>query len=365
MSAERKPRVLLVDDEPRVLEGLVDILRRGFDVVTAVGGPDGAARLDDAGPFAVVVSDLRMPKLGGAALLAIARQKAPETTRILLTGNADVETAIEAVNAGHIFRFLTKPCPKDTLLRALVAGVAQHRLVVGERVLVEETLRGALEALSNTLALANPAAFGRATRLRERASLLAQATDVANPWEVEIAAMLSQIGCLALPAETAERYYFGRPLAEGEQALVDAIPGASADVLADVPRLEGVCRILRAQQDGASQSEESDILRIVHDADVLESQGMAADLIVGVLRKRGSYDPALLDLYAFVSADDERVLAEMELGEVRPGMSFVHDVTSRSGVLLVARGSTVSKPLLDRIALLPERTRALTVTVAR
>jgi len=66
------------------------------------------------GPFPVVVSDCRMPDIDGIQFLALVRKIAPDTVRMMLTGNHDLETAMEAINRGEIFRFLTKPCPPDT-----------------------------------------------------------------------------------------------------------------------------------------------------------------------------------------------------------------------------------------------------------
>jgi DNA-binding NtrC family response regulator len=78
-------------------------------------------------PYAVVVCDLRMPGIDGVTLLYLIRQAAPDTVRVLLTGQADVESASSAVNQGNIFRFLIKPCSSGMLFRALEAAVEQYR----------------------------------------------------------------------------------------------------------------------------------------------------------------------------------------------------------------------------------------------
>lgn len=136
MSTTERPRILCVDDEPSVLEGLTRILRRQYDIQSAAGGDTALKRIQDDGPFAVVMSDLRMPKVDGISLLGQIRSIAPDTVRILLTGHADVSAAIDAVNQGNIFRFLTKPCPTEVLLQALNASVEQHSLITAERVLL-------------------------------------------------------------------------------------------------------------------------------------------------------------------------------------------------------------------------------------
>jgi DNA-binding NtrC family response regulator len=110
MSATERTKILCVDDEPRVLEGLALHLGRIFEMVTATSGREGLEVLAGQGPFTVVLSDMRMPGMDGAAFLSKVRQAAPDTTRMLLTGDTDLQAAIAAVNEGQIFRFLTKPC---------------------------------------------------------------------------------------------------------------------------------------------------------------------------------------------------------------------------------------------------------------
>ena len=125
MSADAKPPILCVDDEPAVLEGMRDNLRRTFRVTTAGSGAEGLELLTEQ-QFAVVLSDMRMPEMDGAQFLTRARQIAPDTTRMLLTGYADIESAISAVNDGQVFRFLTKPCSQDRLVSSLAAGAGQQ-----------------------------------------------------------------------------------------------------------------------------------------------------------------------------------------------------------------------------------------------
>src|SRR5580693_5150354 len=162
MSAEKLASVLCVDDEPRVVDSLAAHLRRSYEVLTAHGGQSALSMLKEKGPPAVIVSDMRMPEMDGATLLRQMKNLYPETTRILLTGEPGRDAAVSAINEGQIFRFLTKPCPPDVLRSAIEAGVVQHRLVVAERVLLQETLVGCIKTLIDVLAITNTVAFGRA-----------------------------------------------------------------------------------------------------------------------------------------------------------------------------------------------------------
>lgn len=122
------PRLLCVDDDVMVLSALQRQLRKQFEVVGALGGDKALQVLQERGPFAVVVSDLQMPGMNGLEFLARAREAAPDTVRMVLTGKADLDTAIRAVNEGIVFRFLTKPCEGDTLASSVKTAVEQYEL---------------------------------------------------------------------------------------------------------------------------------------------------------------------------------------------------------------------------------------------
>jgi len=355
-------RVLCVDDEPHVLEGLRDSLRRSFEVDVAESGAAALALLEqDPDAYAVVISDMRMPGMSGAAFLSQARRVAPNAVRLLLTGHADLDAAIAAVNDGQLFRFLTKPCPRQELLRACAAALGQHRLLVAERVLLEQTLRGGITALVDVLALTNPAAFGRAMRLRSGVQLLAERIDMTDAWEVEIAAMLLQLGAVTLPDATAERLYAGAVLSEAEQAMVAAVPAATQRILGHVPRLEGVQQILADvgrpyRGEGRPPSMGGRMLRIVADYDELESRGTTRPAVLATMRGRdGVYDRQLLDAYALAHGPSEPVdeVVEVRLIDLQPGMTLADDVRHRNGGLLIARGYKVTAALIERLDHLP------------
>ena len=133
-------KILFVDDEPLVLDGYRRMLHNEFEVSSAIGGEQGLAIIRDSGPFAVVISDMRMPGMNGAEFLAEVRQKAPNTVRMLLTGYTDLNAAIDAVNEGNIFRYLTKPCEKNALIDAINKGLDQYQSITAEKKLVKKAL---------------------------------------------------------------------------------------------------------------------------------------------------------------------------------------------------------------------------------
>ena len=361
-SRKERPWILCVDDEPQILESLSDTLYRHFDVKAATSGAEGLAQLSEAPErFAVVMSDMRMPVMSGAVFLREARLVAPDATRILLTGYADIDAAVHAVNEGQLFRFLTKPCPGEDLVATCIAALEQHRLMTAERVLLDQTLRGSVRALAEVLALANPAAFGRSARVRSLVSRLARAIDLDESWEVEVAALLVNIGAVTLPPETAEKLYAGIKLEPGEEAMVERIPDLTRRILDNIPRLEGVHEILdnyrRSYRDiGAGRSLPLDarILRIALDYDELEGRGTDESVVLAVMRGRERvYDPDLLVLFARIIAGETGVdnskVTQIPLLGLRAGMLLADDVRGSNGALLIARGHTATEQLITRL----------------
>jgi response regulator RpfG family c-di-GMP phosphodiesterase len=351
-----------VDDEPHILESLRDTLHRKFDVRTADSGAEGLVELgEEPDRYTVVMSDMRMPGMSGAVFLREARNVAPDATRILLTGYADLEVAVSAVNEGQLFRFLTKPCPANELLDTCLSALEQHRLKTAERVLLEQTLRGSVRALAEVLALANPAAFGRSARVRSLVSRLARSLEIEDAWEVEVSALLVNIGAVTLPPETAEKLYTGAGLTPGEQAMVQRIPEVTRRILDNIPRLEGVLEILdnygrsyKALGAGRSLPLGARILRIALDYDELESHGSSEAVAIAAMRGRDrDYDSDLLERFARIVAGDQdgerRRISQIPLLALRAGMRLADDVRSTSGALLIARGHVATEQLITRL----------------
>jgi response regulator RpfG family c-di-GMP phosphodiesterase len=376
MNREDLPHVLCVDDEPRVVDGLALHLRRDYQVRTANGANNALQLLKEHGAPAVIVSDMRMPGMDGATLLKHVKHLHPETTRILLTGDPGRDVAMAAVNEGQIFRYLTKPCPPEQLRSAIEAGVAHHRLVTAEKVLLQETLIGCIGALIDILAITNPVAFGRATRVKRLAVDLAAAAGAKGLWQLEAAAMLSQIGYISLPAELVEKVYYGKRLTPEERALVDNAPQVAQKLLARIPRLEPVMEILAGSQQAKSEVPEGlvklggGILRLVLDYDTLIAQGRPVQEAIAAIRSQTSrHDGKLIErlellVGALVNAQE---LSEVTVGDVIPGMVFMDDLRTNVGTLLVPKGFEVTETFMERLrnfgpGILQERVRVMVVS---
>lgn len=242
-------RILYVDDEVNMLASFQRMLRGRFDLETAASGREGLQTIAAGGPFAVVVADMRMPGMDGVEFLAKVKELTPDTVRLMLTGNADLDTAIRAVNEGSIFRFLTKPCSQDLLVKSVEAGLRLYRLVTAERELLEQTLNGSIKVLTDVLSLANPLAFGRAGRLKRYVGHIVAQLGLPEPWRFEVAAMLCQIGLVTLPAETIAKIGAGRKLAPHEEKMLASHPGVGSKLISNIPRLESVAGMIAKQRE--------------------------------------------------------------------------------------------------------------------
>ena len=144
--SEISKKVLCVDDDPNVLDGLRRQLRHDYDLTTATDPDEVLDTLERDGPFAVVLADYGMPGMDGVTFLKKVRDRSPQTVPVILAGSADLEVAVSAVHEAHIFRFLRKPCDREVIRQTLDAALEQYRLVMSERML-NAKLAGAVEQL--------------------------------------------------------------------------------------------------------------------------------------------------------------------------------------------------------------------------
>jgi len=351
-------RILFVDDDPRVLQAFERQFYKQFDIRTAIGPELGLQVLSSDGPFAAVVSDLRMPGMNGIEFLTRVRQAAPDTVRVMLTGDADLSAAMSAVNEGKIFQFLTKPCPSDMLTRTLESALEQHRLITAERELLENTLRGSIGVLSEILGLVNPQAFSRAQRIRRYVQHIVETLNLADRWQYELAAMLSQIGCVTVPPDTLEKFYKQQPLNAAEQEILSSQNQVGHNLLAKIPRLESVARMVAEQKSAWAEKGASpelvktgaQLLRIASDCDEQVMRGVPFATVLSQMGTSHDYHPpfvaALQKLQVEESKSETRWL---NLVQLKPGMIVSAGIYSQTGLLLLAKGQEVTDSAIARL----------------
>ncbi len=366
-------KVLFVDDDVNMFPIFKASLEGVFDVETATSGALGLDVLDEKGPFAVIVADMCMPEMNGIQFLSLVKDRAPDTVGMILTGKADLPMAIEAVNNGHIFRFLTKPCPKDALIESIATGIRQHQLITAERELLERTLSGSVKVLTDMLSMVNPIAFSRAARVRRYVVHIANKLGLSDIWQFEMAAMLSQIGCATLPPHLLERAYARKKLTRHEREMFATHPLAARKLIAEIPRLEKVAEMIARQQasstdDNAPVATQFDdtailggrILKVALAFDASLEQGLSATDALERLRKRpNTYAPEIIE--ALVGVDSNRqnnVTRNVSVLELGPGMVIDQNVYTKEGIYVVMKGQVVTATILELL-----RTYAETVGI--
>lgn len=357
MTKASNRRVLCVDDEVRVLEGLERTLFEHFEVTTESNPLEAVKQLQAGPPFAVVLSDMRMPELDGAALLARAREIAPLTSRLLLTGQADVNSAVAAVNEGQILRFLWKPCPPEALISALELGVEQYRLVTAERELLERTVTGCVRLLSDVLSLMAPALFSRTQRIKALVAHMTKKFSMEDTWRFEVAALFSMIGCVGLPEATLERALARRPLDPTEQKAFDEHPLMGHKLLSEIPRFEEIAAMIKLQAPGPHRPPTDDIerggamLRVALQVERATSDGAAvANVLASLERKFGPAElPFLKALSDFRNAEGSSTIRALTVGQMTAEMILEEDVRTTNGVVVVPKGRDLSMVLIERL----------------
>ncbi len=350
--------VLFVDDEQNILDSFRRTLRKklAFDCVNS--GQEALEAMSKK-DYAVIVADQMMPGMNGIQLLAEVKKHSPNTVRMMLTGQADISTAMEAVNEGHIFRFLTKPCPPAVIYNAVTAAIEQYRLITAEKELLGKTLRGSVKVLTEILSLVSPVASGKTTRIQRYVRELTKVMELEDDWKYDLAAMLSQVGCITLPPEIVDKYYAGEKLTEAEYELFCQHPKVAKKMIANIPRLESVAYMISGQlrkhtdfPDNARTTPfviGAQILKIAIDFDSLIYQGMhQSEAIHFMERKQNEYNPDILEAMRRIQVEKTKTRLRMvKIPELHTHMVFDQNVTAANGLVLVRKGKEVTFTVIE------------------
>ena len=305
--------ILLVDDEINVLNSLSRSLGdENFDEIqVARNGKDALDIVQKSPHLALIISDFHMPGINGIDLLVQVRNKAPDITRILLTGAADLGIALDAINKGNIYRFLLKPCPSALFLGAIQDGLRQNELIKSERDLLNKTLSGSIKVMLDLLSTLNPAIFVQSARLRNLARDLSDTLylDV-QPWEIELAAMLSQVGAVTIPNTILERWQKGETLDGSDSKMIQSIPLMGKILINNIPRLNNIAEAVGYQNCAYNGPADGDvpradnipllarILKVMIDFDRLFQKSKNVSVTFrNMIAHEAEYDPRILSAF--------------------------------------------------------------------
>jgi CheY-like chemotaxis protein len=355
MTETALPRVLCVDDEPNVLAAMERNLFGDFDVVVAPSGEAGLDAVRWGKPFAVIMSDMRMPGMDGATFLSKVREIAPDSVRVLLTGQADLESSIAAINKGAIFRYLCKPCPKEELVAALNDAVNQHRLICAEKELLATTLTASVQTLTEMLAMVAPWAFQRSAFAQSCVIHAMSELKWPDEWIYTIAASLSQIGCVGIPADVVQADAAQRKLSDEEKKLLQDHPDVGSNLVARIPRLELVAEIIRHQATVAPSDAPITVIRGAHllraalELERHASRGRSLSNAWDVLRAVKPPIPehiikALADFRSNVA-----VVRSVHISELLPGWVLEEDIRTSNGLMVLTKGHELTDTAISAL----------------
>lgn len=252
-----------------------------------------------------------------------------------------------------------------SLVKTLNVALEQYRLITAERELLERTLKGSVKVLNDILSIVSPVAFSRSSRVCGMTKRLANRLNVEGIWKVELAAMLSQIGCVTIPGETLEKRYRDETLTKEEDKMFLEHPNIGKNLLVNIPRLEGVAEAIAYQEkrfDGSDNPNDNKkgaeipliarILKVALDYDVMLAKGKTKLHSLAEMRIHHQwYDP---DVFAALEAEiisikEGYVVREVMLKDIIPGMVLAEDVKTMEGVLLVQNGYEITDILKTRL----------------
>lgn len=318
---------------------------------------------------AVVFSCYNFPEYDGVAFLSECAVVAPQAARIMLTREGSKDVIKKALNEGHAFMYLEKPCQRAEIISALEAGLSHHRQLAKERALLERTLSGSVKMLIEMLSVFHPEAFRRTPIIRQQAVRLAKEIGLKKTWELEMAVMLSPLGEAMLPKEILSRYRAARNLSDEERSILAKAPEQTRDLLQNIPQLERVADYLYLSAcgyDGSGFPENgpegdkiplvSRILKLLTDLWYASPEGgpdaAAFDALMINWRQ---YDPRLLELAKEIllkekPAEQKTLFQHCYIRSLRPGDVLVDDVrTETSFELVLARGHLLTPTMIRRL----------------
>lgn len=355
--------ILFVDDEPKILEAYRRALRKQFRIKTAEGAPAALDMLKQNGEFAVMVTDCRMPGIDGIQLLSKTKTLYPSMVRVMLTGNVDKDTAVNAVNQGDIFKFANKPCSADDMTALLTQSLQQYRLQKAERDLLETTLKTSIATLSEVLGMTNPKLFGRIDRCKRLILDFARAHGVPITWEVEVIARLYHLGYVSMPDAMVQKLLYGQPLTTDEQREYQKHPGVASALLGKIPRMESVAQNIAYQNfqyDGSIPGQKckredipvvARILKMVVDSENLCADDSSIDSVIEKMQADAhKYDPIMLPTFIeLLKVRSQLQVKEISISELEENMIIACDMHSDQDVLLVCKGQEVTPSLLKKL----------------
>jgi len=363
------PIILVADGDPEIHKIFRKLLAEEFELVCFSESEDALKWLKQNTSVAVIVSCFNLPGRGGVKFNKVCERVVPYAARIMLTREQSLEHVLQAVNEGHLFMFLNKPCDATVFLNAMRAGLAYHKQMIHDRTMLEKTLAGSVKMLIEVLTMFHGDAFRRTVPVRHQALTLAKAIGLEKTWELQMAVMLSPLGEALLPKDILARYRAARSLSDQERDILDRAPDQTRELLKNIPQLERVADILYLSNrgyDGSGFPKDGPrgdeipigarIIKLLTDLWYASPEtGADAAALEALKIKHKAYDPKLLGLAKTLLLDQpDRVEGQAPIlcyiRALNVGDVLADDVlTEASHELVLARGHHLTQTTIRRL----------------
>lgn len=371
MNEGKREKILIVDDTLDNLQILMDLLKSDYKIIAATSG-EKALELAVQEPVPdLILLDIMMPNMNGYMVLR--KLKGMELTKdipvIFVTAMGEVKDETKGLLMGAV-DYIIKPI-QPSIVKARVRTHIQLRAAHHHiEELYDETLTGIIGLLTDVLTTANPAAYSRASRIRLHMEKILEKLHLEQFWEFNLAAMLSQIGCITIDAETLEKIYTGRRISGESYNRFKEHPKVGQSLLKNIPHLERVGQIIRAQNKPLDELLKGSVSE--EDFNEAGVQGEPVDFGVALLRIAIAIEEAVLkgneteDAFRIVSlqikevapalaqaledvSTSGKVLEALEVHELKNGMVLEKDLYTQKNSLLLNSGTPLTPPIIERI----------------
>lgn len=413
-NAPVKRRILCVDDEPNILSSLRRLFRsKGYDVIIANSGQEGLATLETE-KVDLVISDMRMPIMDGAAFLEKVRARWPDLIRILLTGYADMQSTIDAINRGEIYRYITKPWDDNDIalvvkealerkdlereknrledlttrqneeLKELNANLenkvlqrtkelrSAHDQVIGANEKLRNSFLTSIKVFSSVIEMRGGKLSGHSRLVADLGRKIAHkmSLNARESQDIFIASLLADIGKIGFTDEL-----INTPISQlTPEQLRDFYKHAvrAEQLLMPLDDLHNAAKIIRSQHErydghglpdglkGDAIPLGSRILCVANDYQQLQN-GMFSnkrmfpdDAKAFIHKAAGSrYDPLVIDAFkrVFDGSDDDGGVLLVAMKDAEPGMMLAADLLSKDGMLLLPADYVLEANVIEKLRL--------------
>lgn len=364
MNHDTRSSVLIVDDCVENLQLMSGILRDNYIVLAAKSGIQAIKIAKKSKPD-IILLDVMMPEMDGYETCC--KMKQSKELRgipvIFVTALTDPEDEVRGFNAGGV-DYITKPVSPPTVLARVATHLQLKSTETQLREILNKTLSGAVGLLMDLLTLANPAAFSRATRLKRFVRMIGQHMPQPGFWQIELAAMFSQVGSLGLSPDLLFKIHSGRSMAEDEMALYETHSKKGGDLIGRIPQLENVAAIITQHcTTDAADKENKDtyppivdlgarILRLVVEYDRHITMGMDPATAMGFIKANSTEDTLpIIEAFEQGMSTAAQVLTPHQCYafSLQPGYVLQVDVLSKCGKLLLTAGTELSVPMIKSL----------------